>query len=160
MAMIGHPIHNDHRYTYGHAAQVGLCRGRRQGGRAKRENPCAVYDDSACSSEAEAEECVAAELDASEAEVRPSRNQRDRNGRFSHSVVSACRALQTLSEPVPPPRTVPGVFKRLSELFLPLTEQTMHASILMAYCMVLGHPIYRIAGRGHLPASYHPYHMT
>ncbi|BDA48980.1 probable ribosomal large subunit pseudouridine synthase D [Coccomyxa sp. Obi] len=70
MAMIGHPIHNDHRYTYGHAAQVGLCRSRKkQGGRATREGPCEVYDESACLTEAEAEECVAEKLDTIEAET-------------------------------------------------------------------------------------------
>ena len=68
MAMIGHPIHNDHRYTYGHAAQVGLCKGRKQGGRATPEDPCEVSDDSSSSAE---EECVADKLEASEAEVQP-----------------------------------------------------------------------------------------
>ncbi len=71
MAMIGHPIHNDHRYTYGHAAQVGLCRSRKQVGRATREAPCDVSDDSsACSTGTEVGDCVTDQLHISEAEVR------------------------------------------------------------------------------------------
>ena len=72
MALICHPIHNDRRYTYGHAAQVGLCQGRRQGERVQNSGDSSgdSSDDSPSDVTPEAEECATAEWDASTAEVR------------------------------------------------------------------------------------------
>jgi len=76
MALIGHPIFNDRRYTYGHAAQMGLCRGRRAKGvpAGVAGDTCDdMSDDSPCSSAPEAEQCVPGDTDSSDAEVRLSR---------------------------------------------------------------------------------------
>lgn len=69
MALICHPIHNDRRYTYGHAAQVGLGQGRRQA-KHSGESSGDSSDDSPCDVTPEAEECATADWDASNAEVR------------------------------------------------------------------------------------------
>lgn len=68
MALIGHPIVNDRRYTYGHAAQVGLCQGRRQAKRTGSDS--CEDDDSLCDVTPDAEQCAAEDSVAGRAEVR------------------------------------------------------------------------------------------
>lgn len=70
---MGHPIFNDHRYTYGHAAQMGLCGGRRAKGiqAGVADDTCDnISDETPCSSEPEAEQCIPGDAESSDAEVR------------------------------------------------------------------------------------------